>query len=44
MRLVRNRLPDRLRLPLTFDPERLAAGMANFSLGRLDRAFYQTEL
>jgi hypothetical protein len=23
--------PDRLRLPLAFDPERLAAGMANFS-------------
>ncbi len=25
------RFPDRLRLPLDFDPERLAAAMANFS-------------
>ena len=26
-----NRFPDRLRLPLTFDPGRLAADMANFA-------------
>ena len=27
------RFPDRLRLPLSFNPDRLAAGMANFSRG-----------